>query len=67
MARTDSRSSVYWPTLQEINEMGEWALRIMWRSLPRRPANDEQRDVLERLAVRCEALGMVGADGELAS
>lgn len=56
--------TAYWPTREEIDDMGERALQVLWRSLPL-ATNDEQRDTLERLAIRCEALGLVDARGQL--
>jgi len=50
--------------IPDIDAAPESVLAIWWRSLPA-PQNDEEKDVVERLAIRCEALGMVDASGKL--
>lgn len=39
-------------------------LAAMWRKLPP-PTNDEERDLVERMAIRCEGCGVIGNDGRV--
>ena len=51
-------------TIQDIDDMSPRVLSMFWRTLPL-PLTDEERDVVERLAIRCEGCGLVDKDGKL--
>ncbi len=48
----------------DIDDAPAFLLRQWWATVPR-PTSDEEREVVERLAMRCEGLGLVDAAGKL--
>jgi hypothetical protein len=50
------------PTIPEIDSASRFVLASWWANLPT-PRTDEGRDIVERLAIRCEGLGMVDGKG----
>jgi hypothetical protein len=51
-------------TASVINQADAALLAALWRKLPQ-PTNDEERDLVERLAIRCEGCGMLDMNGAL--
>ena len=58
-------SKAIWPTLEIVNAAPLRMVKIWWDTLPKRPVTDEQEAILERVAVICEAHGLVDADGKI--
>ena len=51
-------------TAAVINQADRALLALLWRKLPQ-PTTDHERDLVERLAIRCEGCGMVDVHGKL--
>ena len=51
-------------TAAVINQADAALLAALWRKLPQ-PKTDAERDLVERLAIRCEGCGMVDNEGRL--
>jgi hypothetical protein len=65
VSRQEADSGVVWPTPEVIDSAPLWLVRQFWKDLPKRPENEKQEQILERIAIICEAHGLVDADGNL--
>jgi len=58
-------SKIIWPTLEIVDGAPLWMVKIWWDTLPKKPDNEAQEAILERVAIICEAHGLVDANGRM--
>ena len=65
MSRQEADAGVVWPTLEVVNAAPLWMVRQWWKDLPKKPTNEKEEVVLERIAIICESAGLVMVNGKL--